>query len=86
MQKLRNLANVIAFTDEFQNLELAIAKPVDGVGFTVRRFFRKFCDDLRRHCRAEIRTTAKDFVNCPDHIGHRFMFHDVSVRAGAKGA
>ena len=43
---------------------------------------REFRDDLRRHCRAEIRTPVKHFVDCLNDILHRFMFHHVPIGSG----
>ena len=37
MQALRNLADVVAFADQFQNLKFAIAKSIDSVGLALRR-------------------------------------------------
>ena len=36
MQKLRNLMDVVAFADQFQNLKFAITKSLDGVGLHPR--------------------------------------------------
>ena len=47
---------------------------------------REFRDDLRRHGRAEVRAPVKNLVDCVDHIGHRFMFHDITFRSGAQRA
>src|SRR6266700_4769410 len=57
MQQLRDLTDFLAFADEFQNFKFAIAQSLDRVGLALSLAMREFCDYLRRHGRAEIRTS-----------------------------
>ena len=86
MQQLRNLPHIIAFADQFQNFKFAIAQSLHRVGLSFGLAMRELCDHLRCHCWAEVGSSAKDFANCLDHIGHRFMFHDIALCAGAQRA
>src|SRR6266568_5634460 len=68
MQHLRDLTHFVALADQFRNFQFAIAQSLDSVGLSFGLAMCELCDYLRRHGRAEIRTSIKNFANCVDYI------------------
>src|SRR5437660_6308391 len=86
MQQLGDLTDFLAFADQFQNFKFAIAQSLDSVGLAFSLAMCELCDYLRRHGRAEIRPSIKNFPNRVDYIGHRFVLHDVTIRSRTQRA
>src|SRR3954465_15418601 len=64
MQQSCDLTHFVAFPDKLKNFKFAIAQSFDRVHFAFGAAMGEFGNNLRRHGRAEIRTTIKNFVDC----------------------